>query len=398
MQALDHIKILDLTQFEAGPSCTEILAFLGAEVVKVESPKGGDQGRYLITDQAGLDSPYFLLLNANKRSITLNLKSEKGKAIFRQMVPQFDVMIENYGPGAIQELGLGYDTVQALNPRIVYAQVKGFGTYGPYASFKSFDMIAQATGGAMSVTGFPGSSPLRPGPTIGDTGTGIHCAIGVLAAILQREKTGKGQHIEVAMQDAVVNLSRVAMLGHYLTGSPVERTGNRISVMAPTDLYPCHPGGSNDYVYIITSTLEMWESLLKAMDRADLIDDPRYTDQRSRNKHFDEVYTAIKTWTEKRTKFEAMEILGKAGVPCGAVLDSGDILTNEHLRTRGMITTIEHPARGAFTMPGCAVQMSDSPTEVKPAPLLGQHNEEVYGALIGLTRADLAGLKEEGVI
>ncbi|MBI3303385.1 MAG: CoA transferase, partial [Deltaproteobacteria bacterium] len=393
MQALDHIKILDLTQFEAGPSCTEILAFLGAEVVKVESPKGGDQGRYLITDKAGLDSPYFLLLNANKKSVTLNLKSEKGKAIFKQLIPKFDVMIENYGPGAIEGLGLGYGTVKEINPRIIYAQVKGFGTYGPYASFKSFDMIAQATGGAMSVTGFPGSLPLKPGPTIGDTGTGIHCAIGVLAAILQREKTGRGQRLEVAMQDAVVNLSRVAMLSHYLTNRPVQRTGNRVAMLAPTDLYPCHPGGSNDYVYIITSTLEMWESLLKAIDRADLIGDPRYTDQHTRNKHFDEVYTVIKMWTEKRTKFEAMEILGGAGVPCGAVLDTGDLLANEHLRARKMITTVEHPARGTFTMPGCAVQLSDSPTKVKPAPLLGQHNEEIYGALLGFTRADLAGLK-----
>ncbi len=398
MQALDHVKILDLTQFEAGPSCTEILAFLGAEVVKVESPKGGDQGRYLITDKAGLDSPYFLLLNANKKSIALNLKNEKGKAIFRQLLPKFDVMIENYGPGAIEELGLGYNTVKEINPRIIYAQVKGFGTYGPYASFKSFDMIAQATGGAMSTTGFPGSPPLRPGPTIGDTGTGIHCAIGVLAAILQREKTGKGQRLEVAMQDAVVNLNRVAMLGHYLTGSPVKRTGNRVALLAPTDLYPCHPGGPNDHVYIITSTREMWESLLKAIDRADLIDDPRFTDQHTRNKHFDEVYTIIKTWTEKRAKFEAMEILGRAGVPCGAVLDTGDILANEHLRTRGMITTVEHPTRGSFTMPGCAVQMSDSPTAIKPAPLLGQHNEEIYGTLLGFTRVDLARLKEDGII
>ncbi len=398
MQALDHIRILDFTQFEAGPSCTEILAFLGAEVVKVEPPQRGDQGRYLITDQPGLDSPYFLLLNANKKSITLNLKHEKGQSLLRQLIPKFDVMVENYGPGVIEELGWGYDAVREFNPRMVYAQVKGFGTYGPYASFKSFDMIAQATGGAMSTTGFPGSPPLRPGPTIGDTGTGIHCAIGILAALLQREKTGRGQRLEVSMQDAVVNLSRVAMLGHYLTNRPVERTGNRISALAPTDLYPCRPGGPNDYVYIITSTRDMWESLLQAIGRSDLIGDPRYTDQKARNEHFDEVYDLIRAWTEKHTKFEAMEILGRAGIPCGAVLDTGDILTNEHLKARGMITTIEHPTRGSFTMPGCAVQLSDSPTEVRPAPLLGQHNEEIYGKLLGLTRADLAQLQEEKVI
>ncbi len=239
MKALEHIKILDLTQFEAGPSCTEILAFLGAEVVKIESPRGGDQGRYLITEKPGVDSPYFLLLNANKKSVTLNLKSQKGKTLFKQLVPHFDVMVENYGPGAIEELGLGYEVIEHLNPRIIYAQVKGFGTYGPYAGYKSFDMIAQASGGAMSVTGTADTQPLKPGPTIGDTGTGIHCAVGILAALLQRDKTGHGQRLEVSMQDAVVNLSRVAMMGHYLGDVPARRRGNRVSQLAPTDF--CRP-------------------------------------------------------------------------------------------------------------------------------------------------------------
>jgi len=398
MKALDHIKVLDLTQFEAGPSCTELLAFLGAEVVKVEPPRKGDQGRYLISDKPGVDSPYFLLLNANKKSITLNLKSEKGTALFKQFVPHFDVLIENYGPGAIAELGFGYEVVSHLNPRIIYAQVKGFGTYGPYSGYKSFDMIAQATGGAMSVTGTAETPPLRPGPTIGDTGTGIHCAVGILAALLQREKTGQGQRLEVSMQDAVVNLSRVAMMGHYLGDIPAQRRGNRVSALAPTDLYPCAPGGPNDYAYLITTTPEMWESILRAIGRADIIADPRFADQRSRNKHFDELFEAIAVWTRQRGKFEVMRVLGEAGVPCGAVLDSGDILANDHLKARGMITTIEHPTRGTFTMPGCAVQLSDSPVEVQPAPLLGQHNPEIYGALLGMTSADLAALREAGVL
>ncbi|MGH7966469.1 MAG: CaiB/BaiF CoA transferase family protein [Candidatus Binatia bacterium] len=398
MQALDHIKILDLTQFEAGPSSTEILAFLGAEVVKVEAPRGGDQGRYLITEKPGVDSPYFLLLNANKKSVTLNLKSAKGKALFTQLVPHFDVMVENYAPGVIEELGFGYEAIKRLNPRIIYAQVKGFGTYGPYAGYKSFDMIAQATGGAMSVTGRPDTETLKPGATIGDTGTGIHCAVGILAALLQREKTGCGQHLEVSMQDAVVNLTRIGMMGHYLGAVPVPRTGNRVSILAPTDLYPCAPGGPNDYAYLITTTTEMWESLLTAIDRADLLTDPRFADQRSRNAHFEEISTVITAWTRQRSKFEVMRVLGEAGVPCGAVLDSGDILANEHLKARGMITTIEHPTRGTFTMPGCAVQLSDSPADVRPAPLLGQHNVEIYGALLGLTSADLSSLKEAGII
>lgn len=398
MKALDHIKVLDLTQFEAGPSCTELLAFLGAEVIKIESPKGGDQGRYLIADKPGLDAPYFLLLNANKKSVTINLKSEQGLSLLKKLLPHFDVMVENYGPGAIQELGLGYEVVSQINPRIIYAQVKGFGTYGPYSAYKSFDMIAQATGGAMSVTGTSETEPLRPGPTIGDTGTGVHCAVGILAAILQRDKTGKGQHVEVAMQDAVVNLTRIGMMGHYLGDVPAQRRGNRITNLAPTDLYPCSPGGPNDYAYLITTTQEMWENLMTAIGQAELLTDPRFIDQRSRNKHFDEISTLITSWTRQHSKFEVMRILGEVGVPCGAVLDSGDVLANEHLKARGMIQTIEHPTRGNFTMPGCAVQLSESPVEVRPSPLLGQHNAEILGNLLGLSNVDLANLKENGVL
>ncbi|MGE4096015.1 MAG: CaiB/BaiF CoA transferase family protein [Candidatus Binatia bacterium] len=398
MKALDHVKILDLTQFEAGPSCTEILAFLGAEVVKVEPPKRGDQGRYLITEKPGVDSPYFLLLNANKKSITIDLKSDKGKALFKQLVSHFDVMIENYGPGAVADLGLGYDVIQQLNPSIIYAQVKGFGTYGPYSGYKSFDMIAQATGGAMSVTGTANTPPLKPGPTIGDTGTGIHCAVGILAALLQREKTGRGQRLEVSMQDAIVNLTRIGMLAHYMGAIPAPRSGNRVPSLAPTDLYPCAPGGPNDYAFLITTTTEMWESLLNAIGRTDILQDSRFSDQRERNKHFDDIFEIIAGWTRQRSKFDVMRVLGEAGVPCGAVLDSGDILANEHLKTRGMIATIQHPTRGTFTMPGCAVQLSDSPVEVQPAPLLGQHNDEILGSVLGLTKADISALKEEEIL
>jgi len=398
MKALDHIRILDLTQFEAGPSSTEILAFLGAEVIKVEPPKRGDQGRYLLTEKPGVDAPYFLLLNANKKSLTLNLKSEKGQALFKQLVPHFDVLVENYGPGAIAELGLGSDVLEKINPQLVYAQVKGFGTYGPYAGYKSFDMIAQATGGAMSVTGTADTPPLKPGPTIGDTGTGIHCAVGILAALLQRDKTGRGQRVEVSMQDAIVNLNRIGMLAHYMGAVPAPRNGNRTPSLAPTDLYPCAPGGPNDYVFLITTTPDMWENLFRTIGRPDVLTDPRFADQRGRNKCFDELFEIIASWTRQRSKFEVMRALGEVGVPCGAVLDSGDILANEHLKARGMITTIQHPTRGAFTMPGCAVQLSDSPVEVQPAPLLGQHNNEVLGSVLGLTTADLAALKEDGIV
>ncbi|MBT4365088.1 MAG: formyl-CoA transferase [Desulfobacteraceae bacterium] len=397
MKALDHIKILDLSQFEAGPSCSETLAFLGAEVIKVEEPKLGDQGRMLIMDNVEGDSPYFLLLNANKKSITLNLKSEKGKTLFKQLLPHFDVILENYGPGVIEELGLGYDVISEINPRIIFAQVKGFGTYGPYSGFKSFDMIAQATGGCMSITGTPDTDPLRAGPAIGDTGAGLHCAVGILSALIQREKTGRGQRVEVSMQDAVVNLSRIGMIAHYLGQVPALRTGNRIETVAPTDLYPCKPGGPNDYVFIFIIPT-MWEILIKTIGEEELLNDPRFVDQITRNDHFDDLYEVVKNWTQERDKFEVMQILGEAGIPCGAVIDSGDMMVNEHLKTRGMIQTIEHPTHGSFTMPGCAVQMSDSPVEVTPAPLLSEHSTEIYGKLLDLTKAEIDVLKEEGVI
>lgn len=398
MQALDNVRILDLTQFEAGPSCTELLAFLGAKVIKVESPKGGDRGRTLLSENPKLDSHYFLLLNANKQSVTLDLKNEKGKRILLQMVKQVDVVMENFTLGVMEDLGLGYNVLKEVNPRIIFATVKGFGTYGPYSAYKSFDPIAQATGGAFSVTGFPDSPPLRPGPTIGDTGTGVHSAVGILAALWQRERTGEGQKVEVSMQDAMVNYTRVAMMGHHITHKPVPRRGNDIAQLPPAGLYPCHPGGSNDYVYLLATTGEMWDNILKVIGREDLIGDPRYVEISERKKHAAEVSAMIRAWTEKHDKFEVMEKMAKAEIPCGAVFDSGDVLSDPHLRERGMIVTIEHPTRGAMTMPGCAVQLEQSPREVRPAPLLGQHNEEVYREFLGLSPGELAELKAEGVI
>lgn len=398
MQALDNIRILDLTQFEAGPSCTELLAFLGARVIKVESPKGGDQGRTLLNDGTGLDSYYFLLLNANKESITLNLKSEKGKRIFLELVKQVDVVMENYAPGVMAGLGLGYDTLKAVNPRVISTTIKGFGTYGPYSGYKSFDPIAQATGGAISMTGSPDGPPVRPGPTIGDTGTGVHCAVGILSALWQRERTGEGQQVEVSMQDAVVNFSRVATMSHYVTHKAAARTGNDPSRLSPAALYPCHPGGPNDYIYLIATSREMWENILMVIGRADLIGDPRYTEIAERNKHGEEVYAMIRAWTQQRGKFAVMEAMAKAEVPCGAVFDSLDVLTDPHLKARDMIVTVEHPTRGSVTMPGCAVQLSQSPREVRPAPLLGQHNQVLYQELLGITPGELAELKSEGVV
>lgn len=397
-KALAGIKILDLTQFEAGTSCTEMLAWLGADVIKLESPSGGDQGRHLINEGPGIDAHYFILLNANKRGITLNLKHERGREMFIELVKQVDVLAENFSLGTLESFGLGYDRLREINPRLIYLTIKGFGTYGPYSKYKSFDMIAQAAGGAMAITGFPGSPPLKPGPTIGDTGTGIHAACGVLAAYIQREKTGHGQKVEVAMQDAVLNFVRVPMMATYITHKPIVRAGNRLPGAAPADIYKCAPGGDNDYIYILCTTREMWQALCASIGQPGLAEDPRFADQKARNANSEALAAIISEWTAQRDKHEAMRILGEAGVPCGKVLDSVELLGDPHLRERGMITTIDHPVRGKFTMPGCPVQLEDSPVKVTSAPLLGQHNAEVYREYLGLNAAAVEQLKQQGVI
>ncbi len=396
-KALAGIKILDLTQFEAGTSCTELLAWLGAEVIKLESPGRGEQGRWLMTEKPGVDSYYFMLLNANKRSITLDLKSETGREMFLKLIGKVDILAENFSLGTLESLKLGYETLREINPRLIYLTIKGFGTYGPHSKYKSFDMIAQATGGAMSVTGFPGSPPLKPGPTIGDTGTGVHAAAGVLAAYIQRERTGKGQKVEVAMQDAVLNYVRVAMMATYLTHKPVVRAGNAVAAV-PGDTFKCAPGGDNDYAYIFCSTAEMWRSFCAAIGQPGLADEERFADPRSRRKNGAALVAIINEWTSRHTKHEVMKILGEAGVPCGAVLDTVELLNDPHLRERGMIATVNHPVRGEFTMPGCPVQLEDSSVEVQSAPLLGQHNGAIYSEYLGLSASELEELKRQGVI
>jgi formyl-CoA transferase len=397
-KALAGVKVLDLTQFEAGTSCTEMLAWLGADVIKVEPPKMGEQGRWMLTEKPGVDSHYFMLLNANKRSITLNLKTDRGREMFIEMVKQVDIVSENYSLGTLESWGLGYDRLREINPRVIYLTIKGFGTYGPYSKYKSFDMIAQAAGGAMALTGTPDSPPLKPGPTIGDTGTGIHAACGVLAAYIQRQRTGKGQKVEVAMQEAVFNFVRVPMMDVHITHEPTPRRGNRLGGGAVGDIFKCAPGGPNDYVYMLCTSPEMWQSMCNVIGKPEVPEDPRFKERKDRGKYMDELTAIIEEWTTKRTKHEVMKLMGDAGVPCGAVLDSVELLNDPHMKERGMVVTVDHPVRGKFTMPGCPVKLEDSPAEVKSAPLLGQHNAEIYGGMLGMTVGDLDRLKQEGII
>jgi formyl-CoA transferase len=396
-KALDGIRVLDLTQYEAGPSCTQMLAWLGAEVLKIEPP-GGEAGRVALSDKRGEDAWFFLLLNSGKKGLTLNLKSPRGRAMFEELARTADVVVENLGPGAMERLGLGYEALRRLNPRIIAASVKGFAGGGPYAEFKSFEWIAQAMAGAMSLTGHPDGPPTKAIGGLADTGAGLHTAIGILAAIIQRQATGVGQQIDVAQQDAVVNLLRIHLRDTYAHGGPVPRQGNRSLNAAPSNLYRCHPGGPNDYVFVHVATVEMWRTLTRIVGRPELGDDPCYADRRDRVQFIDEIDAMIEAWTSKRTKQEVTAILAGAGVPCGAVLDSREVLTDPHLKATGFITELEHPRRGSYPMPGNPVRLSASPTDMVRAPLLGEHNAEVYGKLLGLGTAELEALRRDGVI
>ena len=396
-KALESIRIIDLTQYEAGPSCTQVLAWLGADVIKIE-PLTGEANRLGVSDKPGVDSWGFLFFNANKRSVTLNIKHKRGRAILDDLLRGADVLVENFAPGAMERLGLGWETLHALNPRLIAASVKGFGSSGPYSGYKSFEFVAQAMAGVMSLTGEAGGGPLKVPAGMGDTGAGMHLAIGILAAVVQRQETGVGQRVEVAQQDAVANLIRVHIREQYMNGTPAPRHGNRQFGNAPVNAYRCRPGGPNDYLFVHGVMPEMFQALMRTIGHPDLADDPTLKTRAGRYARVDEIDGLIEAWTLKHTKFEAMEILAGAGVACGAVLDSGEVLSNEHLRGRGMVVDLEHPDRGRFPMLGNPVRLSDSPTEVRRAPLLGEHTDEVLSSLLHLSPEELAQLRKDGAI
>jgi crotonobetainyl-CoA:carnitine CoA-transferase CaiB-like acyl-CoA transferase len=397
---LAGVRVLDLSQFEAGPTCTEALAQLGAEVVKVENPKGGEPGRILGTGpKPGADAYYFMIYNANKKSVTVNLKSPRGLALVKEMAAKADVFIENMAPGTIEKLGLGYAELSKINPRLVYAQVKGFGTGSPYEHNLAFDMIAQAAGGNMAITGEMGGRPIRPGPTLGDTGTGMLMTIAIVSSLYQRHTTGKGRHLQVAMQDAQLNYTRGAFINYARTGQPQQRGRGGFGGPPPSDIYPCKPGGPNDWIYVFNShnNPEHWRRTVSIMGRPELADDPEYLDRDNRMRHGDEVNAMVSAWTQQHTKHEAMKILGAAGIPAGAVMDTGDLLAEKSFADRGIIQT-QHHSNGTLKMPTFPVRFDGKPPEIKPSPLLGEHNDQVFGDWLGLSAGDVAGLKAEGVI
>jgi formyl-CoA transferase len=411
-KALNGIRVLDMTHVQMGPSSTQILAWLGADVIKVELPGRGDITRQQLRDLPDVDSLYFTMLNCNKRSITINTKTKKGQAIFRKLIEVCDVLVENFAPGAMDRQGFSWNVIQKINPRMIYASGKGFGS-GPFADCKAYETVAQAMGGAMSTTGWDDGPPTSTGAQIGDSGTGIHLVAAILAALFQREKSGCGQRVEVAMQDAVLNLCRVKLRDqqrlvhgplkeypqypHKTFGEAVPRSGNASGGGHPGKALKCEPGGPNDYIYVVVQA-QVWEPLMKLIGRAELVGHPDYATPEARLPHLDECFNIVEEWTQRHTKYEAMKLLNEVNVPCGPVLDMRELMEDESLAARGIMVEVEHPERGKFKTVGCPLQLSDSPVEVKTSPQLGEHTEEILREFVGYGDKDIEEAQAEGAI
>jgi formyl-CoA transferase len=406
-KALEGVRVLDMTHVQSGPSATQLLAWLGADVVKLEAPSG-DITRKQLRDLPEVDSLYFTMLNCNKRSITLNMKSERGKELFVELVKSADVMVENFGPGAVDRMGFTWDRLQQINPRLVYASIKGFGE-GPYTHFKAYEVVAQAMGGSMSTTGFEDGPPLATGAQIGDSGTGVHTVAGILAALLQRQTTGRGQRVTVAMQHAVLNLCRVKLrdqqrlangpLDEYPNdefGDAVPRSGNASGGGQPGWAVRCAPGGPNDWVYVIVQP-PGWAPISTLIGRPELADDPEWATPQARLSKLDKMFQLIEEWSVHHDKWEVLAQLNAHDIPCGPILSTREIIEDDSLVDNNMIVTVDHPERGAFTTVGCPIKLSESPVNVRTSPLLGEHNEQVFRSELGIDADEYAALRESGV-
>ena len=411
-RALTGVRVLDLTQHESGSVCCQMLGWLGADVIKIEVPKTGDPGRKIgsplqtsAPDPNGKDAWYFLMHNSNKRGLTLDLKTKEGKEIFLSLVAKADVVAENFGPGTWERLGLEYPVLAKINPRIILARIKGFGLTGPYSGFGSFDTISQAVGGMLALTGPEGGGPLKTGPSVADSSSGILACLGVVSALHQRHTTGRGQQVEISMQEALMNLCRGRISDYYIAEphKAPSRKGNALTKGVPSGLFPSKGGGPNDYVYMIVHTalqpkVKVWENFLKVIDREDLIGNERYSTTEGRTKHRAEVDAFVTEWTMKHTKYEVMEKLGAAKILCGAVLDISDHLYDRHLVERNAIIEYDHPSRGRIRVPACPIRLSDSSTETRRPPLIGEHTDEVLADLLGFDEAKLKNLRDAGII
>jgi formyl-CoA transferase len=413
-KALSGVRILDFTHVQSGPTCTQLLAWFGADVIKVERPGEGDATRGQLRDIPGVDSLYFTMLNHNKRSITLNAKTPSGKRLLESLVKHCDVLVENFAPGAMERMGLTWNRIHELNPRMIVGSVKGFGP-GRYEDCKVYENVAQCAGGAASTTGFDDGPPLVTGAQIGDSGTGLHLALGILAALYQRTHSGRGQKVLAPMQDAVLNLCRVKLrdqqrlerthtLHEYPQypdskfGDAVPRAGNASGGGQPGWILRCKGWETdpNAYIYFITQAA-VWPAVCKVIGEESWIEDAAYATPQARLLHLKPIFARIEEWTMTKTKFEAMEILNEYDIPCGPILSMKEIADDPWLRKSGTVVEVDHPTRGKHLTVGNPIKMSDSPTEVTRAPLLGEHTEEILREL-GYTASDAKALRTEGAI
>jgi formyl-CoA transferase len=413
-KALEGVRILDYTHVQSGPTCTQLLAWFGADVIKVERAGAGDVTREQLRDIPDVDSLYFTMLNHNKRSVTLDTKSQAGKEILEKLVKRCDVLVENFAPGALDRMGFTWERIQQLNPRMIVASVKGFGP-GPYEDCKVYENVAQCAGGAASTTGFDDGPPLVTGAQIGDSGTGLHLALGIVTALYQRQRTGTGQRVLAAMQDGVLNLCRVKLRDqqrlartgvlqeypqypHGKFGEAVPRSANASGGGQPGSIVKCKGWETdpNAYLYFIAQA-PVWKEICKVIGKESWMTDPDYATPNARLPRLKQVFEAIEAWTMTKTKLEAMRLLNEHDIPCGPILSMKELAEEPSLRATGTIVEVDHPTRGKYLSVGNPIKLSDSPTVVKRSPLLGEHTDEVLTEL-GYSPQEISGFRSSKVI
>ncbi len=414
-RALDGVRILDFTHVQSGPTCTQLLAYMGADVIKVERPGVGDITRGQLRDVKGADSLYFTMLNGSKRSITIDSKHPKGGEVLDRLVKQCDVLVENFAPGALDRMGLTWEHIHRLNPRMIVASVKGFGP-GPYEDCKVYENVAQCAGGSASTTGFRDGPPLVTGAQIGDSGTGLHLALGIVAALYQRTRTGRGQKVLCAMQDGVLNLARVKLrdqqrlkagplteYSQYGEGVPFKeatpRAGNDSGGGQPGWILKCKGWESDPdaYIYFITQA-PVWGAICDLIGKPEWKTDPDFATPPARLPRLKQIFATIEQWTMTMTKFEVMDTCNKYDIPVGPILSMKEIAEEKSLRTTGTVVEVDHPTRGPYLTVGNPIKLSDSPADVRRSPLLGEHADEVLRDVLRYSDKEIAAIKASGAL